>query len=153
MQFIQYRNTALLPILSVISPRSYNPTILSYIIHYAIIYYAPYNYISIMYISCIYHVSITYLSNIYYYIIYNTHIKNTCAQIQAWNIFYNLKYRFIFAYVCTLLHVKHYFIISNNNHDTTSKNKANRFLSPIIVYRLCAIHRPHHIAYYLCNVQ
>ena len=29
----------------------------------------------------------------------------------------------------------------------------DRFLSPIIVYRICAIHRPYRIAYYLYNVQ
>lgn len=69
------------PIISSTTP--YNPTILSYIIHNAIIYYAPYNYISIMYISYCYHLSITYY--IIKYIIamhciiisyINTHIKN-----------------------------------------------------------------------------
>lgn len=90
VQYNQYRNTALLPILSVISPRSYpytmpatlyNPTTLSHIIHNTIIYYTPYNYISIMYISCCYHLSITcyiikYIIAMCYIIIYyiNTHI-------------------------------------------------------------------------------
>lgn len=85
MQFIQYRNTASYPILSVISPRSYpytmpatlyNHTTLSHIIHNSIIYYAPYNYISIIYIillSSIYHVlynQIHYCYALYYYILY-----------------------------------------------------------------------------------
>ena len=108
VQYNQYWNTAPLLILSVISPRTY--PLQPYTIHHITIY-----------LSCIYHIAITYLSHtihstislytilcnqiyycyaLYYYILYqHAYKKYTCIQIQAWNIFYNLKYH------CTLKRV------------------------------------------------